>query len=198
MLTRQSPVHRLVKALVPSSSQFLQVSLPLGVLLLGCLLTDAAWRYTEQETQQNALQTFEQHTQRTKASIERRLQTYFDALRAGQGFFAARQTTKRAEWQAFVQAMDLPKRYPGINGLGFIRSVADEQKTLYESQVRHDTSVAHHGYPNFAVRLRAGVQLILSLSILNQCQPMLQRWGWMSKLNQDDEQRPNEHAIRAR
>ena len=66
MPINQSLVRRLIKAPFSSSSQLLQLSLPLGVLLLGMGLTVDVWRYTKYQTQRMVLQTLERQTQETK------------------------------------------------------------------------------------------------------------------------------------
>ena len=152
MLPHQPPAHQQAKRFSLASSNFLQVALTVSVLTLGCVVTGFTWYYAEHETQQHAVKTFERLAQRSKTLIEGRLQTYFDALRAGRGLFVVRQTTSRAEWRAFVQAIDLQKRYPGLHGLGFIRAVAGGQKARYEAQVRQDLSADRQGFPPFAIK----------------------------------------------
>ncbi|MEG3935502.1 PAS domain S-box protein [Microcoleus sp. T3_B1] len=115
-------------------------------------MTASAWQYTSQSIRQTARQTFERQSTLVKDLIEERMQVYFDALHAGQGLFAASQSVNRAEWKAFVEALKLQQRYPGINGLGFIRYVPGERKIIYEQQVRQDTSINPDGYPNFAIK----------------------------------------------
>ncbi|XGV94462.1 MAG: CHASE domain-containing protein [Leptolyngbya sp. BL-A-14] len=152
MLPHQPPAHPHPKRFSLVSSSFLQVALTVSVLTLGSMLTGFTWYYAEHETQQNAQQVFDRLAQHSKALIEDRLQAYFDALRAGRGLFIARQNTSRAEWRAFVQAIDLKARYPGLHGLGFIRAVSDEQRARYEAQVRQELSVDRQGSPSFSIK----------------------------------------------
>ena len=142
----------ITKLLGSAPNTLLQASLSLSVLVLGLVLTGSAWHYTAQKNQDTAQKTFERQAHEAKSLIADRIQTYTDALHAGQGLFAASKSVNRAEWRAFTEALNLPKRYQGINGLGFIRYVPGPQKAIYEQQVKQDTSRDRLGYPNFALK----------------------------------------------
>lgn len=152
MPTQQSLIRRLVPFPGALSSKWLQAVLTLGVLITGLSLTSFAWYYTTQETQKSEQQAIDRLTTRTIYRIKNRLQTYFEALYAGQALFAVNAATNRAQWKTFVETLDLRNRYPGINGLGFIRAVASHQKTAYEWQVRQAAGPAQPGFPRFRIK----------------------------------------------
>ncbi|HEY9747498.1 MAG TPA: CHASE domain-containing protein [Allocoleopsis sp.] len=143
---------QLVKLLGLSPNTWLQASLSLGVLVLGLGLTSAAGYYTAQKNQEAARKAFEMQTREAKSLIAERFQVYIEALYAGQGLFAASKNVSRSDWRAFAETFDVQKRYPGINGIGFIRYVPGQQKASYEQQVRQDTSRDRTGYPNFTIK----------------------------------------------
>lgn len=68
--------------------------------------------------------------------IEQRLVAYDMALRAGASLFAATQAPTRAQWRAFVEAFDLGRSYPGLQGIAFATLVQPEAIAALESQVR--------------------------------------------------------------
>jgi PAS domain S-box-containing protein len=50
-----------------------------------------------------------------------------------------------------VSHLDIDARYPGIKNIAFTRYVSAADKTKFELQVRADTSVQAHGYPEFSI-----------------------------------------------
>lgn len=152
MLTKQSLIRQFFLSPGKPTSKLLQASLTLSVLLTGLSLTGFAWYYTSHETEYAAQQTFERLTSRTTYRIKTRLQTYFEALHAGQGLFSVDPTTSQLEWRTFVGSLNLQKRYPGIHGLGFIRWVPGRQKAQYEAQVRKGKDRDKQGYSNFRIK----------------------------------------------
>src|SRR5262249_18380658 len=85
-------------------------------------------------------------------SIERRLQAYADVLYGVRGLFSASEPVSRDAFRRYVLSLDLDRRYPGIQVIGFNRRVPLEQKRDYEAAVRRDTSLDVGGYPNFAIK----------------------------------------------
>ena len=71
---------------------------------------------------------FQNAVEDVRISLERRLETYLALLRATTGLFAASEGVSRQEFNAFVDHLDLPRLYPGVQGIGFsIRVPAAER-----------------------------------------------------------------------
>lgn len=140
-----------VNVLSPILAALRQTQLAFGVLALGLISTGFAWYHTVQSVEREAQIKFDRQVDDTKNLLNNRLQVYLDTLRATKGLFAASENVSRTEWKAFVESLNLQKRYPGINGLGFIRYVPQAEKARYEQQVRQDTSTSQ-SYADFAIK----------------------------------------------
>lgn len=139
-----------VKVLSPIFAALRQTPLAFGVLVLGLISTGFAWNYTSKSVEREAQIEFDNQVDDAKNSLNNRLQVYLDTLRATKGLFASSQDVSRTEWKAFVESLNLQKRYPGINGLGFIRYLPQAEKARYERQVRQDTNI-ELSYADFAI-----------------------------------------------
>jgi signal transduction histidine kinase len=68
--------------------------------------------------------------------IERRLDAYIAMLLGGAGLFAASEEVRLPEFMAYVDRLQLPQRYPGIQGIGFSRFVARQEKEAVAARLR--------------------------------------------------------------
>jgi signal transduction histidine kinase len=140
-----------VKILSPILAALRQTPMAFGVLVLGLISTGFAWHHTSQYVEREAQLKFDYQAEDAKNSLNNRLQIYIDTLQATKGLFAASGNVNRTEWKAFVESLNLQKRYPGITALGFIRYVPQAEKARYERQVRQDTSI-ELSYADFAIK----------------------------------------------
>lgn len=128
-----------------------QTQLAFGVLVIGLISTGFVWYYTTQSVEREAQIKFDRQVDEVKNLLSNRLQVYLDTLRATKGLFAASEDVSRTEWKAFVESLNLQKRYPGIDGLGFIRYVPKVEKARYERRVKQDTNTPQ-SYADFAIK----------------------------------------------
>ncbi len=94
---------------------------------------------------------FRADTDKARAAIQQRLDTYLDMIRAPRALFASSTEVTRDEWAAFVNGLDPAGRFPGIVGMTFVRRVSDLARPAYIERVRNDTSVVSEGYPYFDI-----------------------------------------------
>lgn len=94
---------------------------PWAVLFIGASLTAVAF-VVDRRFQEEA-QTFlhEREMEIKQARISERFEEYEDALHGTRGLFAASESVSRKEFRSFVQSLNMPQRYPGIRGLGFVQ-----------------------------------------------------------------------------
>src|SRR5207245_10643790 len=77
---------------------------------------------------------FENSAQQICTTLDQRFDTYVALLRAGTGLFAASHTVEPDEFRRFVAQLELPRHYPGIQGIGFsARLKPDERNNLIQS-----------------------------------------------------------------
>ncbi len=75
--------------------------------------------------------------------IQQRLDSYAQVLRGARGLFVASQHVERKEFRDFVTSLDLEKRYPGIQGIGFSLIIRPDELA------RHIASVRSEGFPSY-------------------------------------------------
>lgn len=142
--------------LVPRSKRWLlslrQAPFAVTILLLSLTLTGVAWRYIARQVENEARTAFLSKTKEAKEEIRRHLQAYIDALYGAQSLFTIHDDVRRAEWKEYIQSLGLFHRYPGIQGISFIRYLHQAERPSYESQVRHDTTLHPEGYPGYSIR----------------------------------------------
>ena len=113
-----------------------KILLPLAVLAAGWILS--AWMYVllhragvrREET------FFDERVAEAQAAIRLRMTAYTDALRGGTSFIGAAAAMDREQWRVFAESLQLPKRYPGINGLGVILSVPPDGLAAWRDLAR--------------------------------------------------------------
>ena len=97
---------------------------PFAVLLLGCGLTAAAVVNIAAREEAASASTFRTDT----LAVQRLVQVQFDAMvgvtHAASALLAASPEINFTEFRAFVSELQLPTRYPGLQGIGFAPRVA--------------------------------------------------------------------------
>jgi two-component sensor histidine kinase/CHASE1-domain containing sensor protein len=109
---------------------------PLLVLLVGllvsCLIAFLLWRVVHDKDAAR----FESQTQLALVDIQDRIGTYIALLRGGTGLMAANPQTTREQFRDYVEQLQLPEYYPGIQGIGWTARIAPEQRADYEAEQR--------------------------------------------------------------
>lgn len=123
--------------------------LPTLIGLLGLCLSVAVGLWQKSDYEQRAEAEFLHRSARIAAEVERRLQLPIYGLNGLRGAIAAQQKIlSRAEFRAYVGALDLPKEFPGVRGLGFIARVQRADLGAFVAAERAD------GAPQFSIRTR--------------------------------------------
>lgn len=120
--------------------------IPYLVLVVTLLLTIGATHYVATTTDARDRLRFENAVQRTQDNIQNRLETYMALLRAGSGFFAGSDQVSRDEFRTFVERLELQRRYPGAQGIGFSVRVMPEEKDALVADMQRQ------GAENFTIR----------------------------------------------
>lgn len=119
-----------------------------GWLVLGVSLaiTLVAWQISANFAEQRAQERFRFQVEEAQFAIHKRLSDYEQALRGGIGLFQASKDVDREEWHAYVSALQIDQRYPGIQGIGFSKWIAAWEKEAHIRQIRAE------GFPGYALR----------------------------------------------
>ena len=116
------------------------------VLGAALVLTGLAFLYVRHNVEERERERFEEITVSTERAVDRRMQTYIDAMLDGRGLFAASESVTREEWEDYVAGSDLERRYPGIQAIAYAERVPLEGREAHERRVRAQ------GFPSYALR----------------------------------------------
>ncbi len=122
------------------------VLLPLLVMTASLIGTYQLWADARNTALQAFKSEFDFRVRDTNTRIEQRMKTYEQVLRGGVGLFAASDSVSRRDFHAYVKALDLGERYPGIEGVGFSLVVPRQDKD------RHILDVRKEGFPEYTIR----------------------------------------------
>ena len=117
-----------------------------AVLVVGLLLTALAFYYVRQNVEARERERFDEIVGATEHAVDRRMQTYIDAMLDGRGLFAASESVTREEWKAYVAGSDLKKRYPGIQAIAYAEQVPLDEREAHVRRVREE------GFPSYSLR----------------------------------------------
>jgi signal transduction histidine kinase len=107
-----------------------------AVLVVALLLTALASYYVRQNVEARERERFEEIVGATERAVDRRMQTYIDAMLDGRGLFAASESVTREEWEAYVAGSDLKQRYPGIQAIAYAERVPLDRREAHVRRVR--------------------------------------------------------------
>ncbi|MFG1479935.1 diguanylate cyclase [Xanthobacter sp. V4C-4] len=85
------------------------------------------------------------------SDIGQRLRAHAEVLVSMQGLYATVGRIDRAQFQRYVDVLDLVRRYPGFTALQVLRRVSPEDLDAFVGEVRADTSLDGRGQGAFAI-----------------------------------------------
>ena len=136
--------------MTPTSGFYLQKVVRFGlagvVAALGLLLTLGAWQRDHRAQQDRIHAYFDYRSRDAVRRIEARLRNYEQALLAARGLFQASDVVTHREFAAFVANLEVVKRYPGIQGIGFSLVVSPAELDRHLAQIRRQ------GFPEYSIR----------------------------------------------
>jgi signal transduction histidine kinase/CHASE1-domain containing sensor protein/ActR/RegA family two-component response regulator len=99
-------------------------SIPWQVLTLSLLLTLLATYYLWVTAEHRERLRFENQAERAERLLGDRMEVYVALLQAVSGLFAVQEPVHADAFRTFVSKLDLQRRYPGLQGIGFSRRAA--------------------------------------------------------------------------
>ncbi len=118
---------------------------PAAVLAASTVLTIGATAFLRASGVERDAERFERGVQTTQDRIEARLETYAAMLRATAAFLANRPDLDRDQFGAYVARLEIPARYPGLQGVAFSRYVRRAFSAELVAQQRA------RGFPGFEI-----------------------------------------------
>ena len=109
---------------------------PWLVLLLSLLLTAVVTYYASATAKTQDRLRFQNLVQRNQGVLQNRMETYVALLRGATGLFSTSEDVSREEFRSFVSGLEVDRRYPGIQGIGFALRVGATWKDAVTAETR--------------------------------------------------------------
>jgi signal transduction histidine kinase/CheY-like chemotaxis protein len=121
--------------------------LPYVVLAVMLAVTAAVTFYVRFSVRSRDRLRFQNAVQDIQISLEGRLESYLALLRATAGLFAGSEKVTRQEFAAFVGQLNLPQKYPGVQGIGFSIRVPASERAALEKHMAAEGLSGFHVWP---------------------------------------------------
>ena len=112
------------------------------VLACTLLLTFGAWRYAERTVRANEQDRFDRVVAMSRATLDRRLESYLQILMGVRALFASSTAVARSEFRSFVTGLSLDDRYPSIRGMSWVPRIPAGSRASHEALMRRDGAPA--------------------------------------------------------
>jgi diguanylate cyclase len=116
-----------------------------AVLALSLLVTYQAWQSADAVADKAMRETFRFRVLETTERIQQRIMIYEHVLHAAQGLFNASEEVTRKEFRRFIEMLELPEDYPGIQGVGFSKLIQPQALKAHLAAVRAE------GFPDYHI-----------------------------------------------
>ncbi|MBK1839460.1 EAL domain-containing protein [Azospirillum sp. YIM B02556] len=103
------------------------LALPLLVLIAGAGLSLLAMRQSEHQLHREEERRFSARAEEIHAQLADRLRVYEQVARSAASLAMTFPDLHWAQWNRFVEALDMPRRYPGIISIAYARAVTAER-----------------------------------------------------------------------
>ncbi|HTD06934.1 EAL domain-containing protein [Undibacterium sp.] len=124
---------------------------PSIALLVGGALSLMLMSIVSNQIDDEAQLRFERQASDVHHVVNARISSYVDVIRGVRALFHTSSVVSRAEFHRYVTGLKLAENYPGFQNLNFAQFVPDEDKAVFESRARQDTSLDSQGYPDFSI-----------------------------------------------
>lgn len=124
----------------------------LATLVLSLCVTLGAWKQSTHHAAEKAESFFRHITLESERALQYRMASYEQSLLSGVGLFAGSDDVSRQEWKQFAAAINVKKRFPGINGIGFVAKVEPHELDSFVRRTRLDGAPDYHVHPDIDTR----------------------------------------------
>ena len=138
--------------------------IPYLLCLAALSLTASGARYAATTGAVEERLRFGNAAEQLRSEMVHRVEAYVSMLLGAAGLFAASETVEVREFRAYVERLELPRRYPGVQGVGFSRLIKSDERAKILAQRRQDIPNFHY-WPD---RQDGPQQAILYLEPLDQ------------------------------
>ena len=102
------------------------------IVLLSILVTFLAWYYSKYQLNQKLEAKFERNAEQVVSLVKERMSLYENALWSAVAYVDASKTEiNHSSWLTYSESLKINENYPGINGIGIIYNIKNEQLESY-------------------------------------------------------------------
>ncbi|MDC0736789.1 CHASE domain-containing protein [Cognatishimia sp. SS12] len=110
-----------------------------SVVLLLCLVVSIlAATFSYKQMKRHVRSEFLAITEESAKALQSRMNSYLTAIRGGSSFFNASDHVTAKDWRDYVDGLDIQSSFPGINGIGLIFPVKEENIPEFLAKSRFD------------------------------------------------------------
>ncbi len=121
--------------------------MPWVLLAVVALGSAAAAKYVADSARERDQLRFEAAAQQAHDAIRDRVEGYIGLLRATSGLFAAVSEVDRELFHAYVERLELQRRYPGLQGIGFSKRIRPDEMAALPARMRAQGFPAFRHWP---------------------------------------------------
>lgn len=123
------------------------------IVFLACMLLTMVVRYSVTTLQtEHANSRFSHIADELVNRVEKVVFDHASLMADIRAFFHASEEVTRQEFHDFLGFVNLRKRFPGVEGIGWVPRIDRADLQAFESQVEADQSINPDGYPGFRVK----------------------------------------------
>lgn len=121
------------------------VLVPLLVLSLSLAITYALWRDASRNAVKELKTAFDYRSMEAVERVRQRMMDYDQMLQGLRGLFSASIHVDRTEFEEYCTALNLAKRFRGVQALSYLQWISDSEKA------KHIAAIRQEGFPEYAV-----------------------------------------------
>ncbi|MFD2246761.1 CHASE domain-containing protein [Pontibacter ruber] len=114
--------------------------------LLIFLLTLFIYAETKKKAQERVAKLFDLRAEQASEAIELRMRDYVQILMGAKAMFTASDSVERKDWRTYYETLEIEKKYPGIQGIGYAHYIRPDELKSHINKVRSE------GYPDYTVK----------------------------------------------
>ncbi|MCY1018980.1 CHASE domain-containing protein [Pyxidicoccus sp. MSG2] len=116
-------------------------------LLVGLAVTGVAALYVQRGIDERRDRRFDESVREGTLGFQQRIDMYQAMLLGTRGLFSSSQKVERDEFHAYVESLELNRRYPGVQGIGFSQWLKPGRLKAHEAEVRAEGFPDYHLWP---------------------------------------------------
>lgn len=120
-------------------------------MVLGILLSALSAHWLYNQIKDNTEAEFTRNVERVAGEVTRRFTLPLYGLNAAKGLYETYHQINANQFSDYIRALDLPRQYPGVRGIGFIQRVPRDDLQRFTQATRNDNSpgfTPHQLQPN--------------------------------------------------